>query len=141
MRRSVEEDAAAHHFFATGFIDHRGDILNIFDPLDPKHRIAGIGRHDLDSPHAHHALDKTLREAQSIATDTVNRLCELGVTEVEEGIIAGQAATVILDVAESRQPDVIVLGARGLGVWSGLILGSTSMAVVQRASCPVLVIK
>jgi nucleotide-binding universal stress UspA family protein len=65
----------------------------------------------------------------------------LGADAVEEDSIAGQAATVILDVAESRQPDVIILGARGLGVWSRLILGSTSMAVVQRAKCPVLVIK
>lgn len=95
----------------------------------------------LGEPNYSHALDKTLREAQLVVTHTVNRLRELGVTEVEEEMIAGQAATVILDVAESRQPDVIVLGARGLGVWSGLILGSTSMAVVQRAKCPVLVIK
>lgn len=62
--------------------------------------------------------------------------------DVEEETIEGQAAAVILDVAEIRKPDVIILGARAvMGVWSGLILGSTSMAVVQHANCPVLVIK
>jgi nucleotide-binding universal stress UspA family protein len=38
-------------------------------------------------------------------------------------------------------PDLIVIGARGLGTWPGLLLGSVSMAVTQRAQCPVLVVK
>ena len=95
----------------------------------------------LGEPNYSQALDKTLREARDLVMNTGDRLRLLGADTVEEDCIAGQAATVILDVADSRQPDVIVLGARGLGVWSGLILGSTSMAVVQRAKCPVLVIK
>ncbi|MER3458879.1 MAG: universal stress protein, partial [Chloroflexota bacterium] len=45
------------------------------------------------------------------------------------------------NVAEVRKPDLIVVGARGLGTWRGLILGSVSMAVTQRAECPVLVVK
>jgi nucleotide-binding universal stress UspA family protein len=95
----------------------------------------------LGEPNYSKALHKTLMEAQALVTQTVGRLRALGVNEVEEETVAGQAATVILDVAETRKPDVIVLGARGLGVWSGVILGSTSMAVVQRVHCPVLVVK
>jgi len=34
-----------------------------------------------------------------------------------------------------------VVGGRGLGTWKGLILGSVSMAVTQRAGCPVLIVK
>ena len=95
----------------------------------------------LGEPNYSQTLDKTLTEAKTLVTGAADRLRALGVTAVEEDTLAGQAATVILDVAESRKPDVIILGARGLGLWSGLILGSTSMSVVQQASCPVLVIK
>jgi len=37
------------------------------------------------------------------------------VPDVEEETIEGQAAAVVLDVAEIRKPDVIILGARGYG--------------------------
>lgn len=47
----------------------------------------------------------------------------------------------ILNVAEARKPDLLVVGARGLGTWQGIFLGSVSMAVTQRAECPVLVVK
>jgi nucleotide-binding universal stress UspA family protein len=48
---------------------------------------------------------------------------------------------VILGIAETRHIDLIVIGARGLSTWQGILLGSVSMAVAQRAECPVLVVK
>lgn len=85
-------------------------------------------------------LNHLLREAASVVVGVADKLHGLGVA-VEEDALAGQPATVILDVAESRKADVIIVGARGVSRWNGLILGSTSMAVVQGAKCPVLVIK
>lgn len=64
-----------------------------------------------------------------------------GVEVVQTDVVQGQPAHVILGVVESIKPDVIVLGARGMSTWQGLLLGSTSMAVVQRAEVPVLVVK
>jgi nucleotide-binding universal stress UspA family protein len=65
----------------------------------------------------------------------------MGVPDVDIDTAEGPAASVILNVAESRKPDLLVEGARGLGTWQGIILGSVSMAVTQRAECPVLVVK
>ena len=40
----------------------------------------------------------------------------------------------------STAVDLIVVGSRGRGGFSGLLLGSTSQAVLSHASCPVLVV-
>jgi nucleotide-binding universal stress UspA family protein len=47
-------------------------------------------------------------------------------------------ATEIL-IEESRHASMVVLGSRGRGGFNGLLLGSVSSAVVERAECPVLV--
>lgn len=42
-------------------------------------------------------------------------------------------------VRHSRHADLVVVGTRGRGGLAGLVLGSVSRAVAQRATCPVLV--
>ncbi len=70
-----------------------------------------------------------------------DRLRGLGIAGVDTTVVEGPAVNVIVGVAESRRPDVLVLGARGWGTWQGPGLGSVSMAVLQRAECPVMVVK
>ncbi|MFG1813507.1 universal stress protein [Kribbella sp. NPDC049174] len=41
---------------------------------------------------------------------------------------------------EAEQARMLVLGSRGLGGWSGLILGSVTVQVSAHAHCPVVVI-
>lgn len=104
------------------------------------HAFAMIPRY-LGEPNFEEALRKTLDGAHALVDDAAKRLRELGVAEVDTDVIEGPAANVILGVAETRKPDLLVLGARGLSTWQGLLLGSVSMAVTQRAECPVLVVK
>jgi len=80
-------------------------------------------------------------DAQALVKQVAGRLRDHGVPDVETQVIQGQPAHVILGVAESIQPDVIVMGARGVSTWQGLLRGSTSISVVQRAQIPVLVVK
>lgn len=44
-------------------------------------------------------------------------------------------------VEESHRAAMIVLGTRGLGGFTGLLLGSTAVAVAGRAHCPVVVVR
>ncbi len=104
------------------------------------HAFAMIPRY-LGEPNFEEALRKTLDGSRALVDDAAKRLRELGVAEVDTDVIEGPAANVILGVAETRKPDLLVLGARGLSTWQGLLLGSVSMAVTQRAECPVLVVK
>lgn len=43
--------------------------------------------------------------------------------------------------AESRRASLVVLGDRGLGAVSGLLVGSTAVALARGASCPVVVVR
>jgi nucleotide-binding universal stress UspA family protein len=95
----------------------------------------------LGEPYYGQALATVLQEAQALVDDVVEHLFKMGVAEVDEEILEGPASEAILRVAETRKPDLLVIGGRGMSTWQGLLLGSVSMAVTQRAECPVLVVK
>jgi len=48
---------------------------------------------------------------------------------------------VITSAAKSAEADLIVVGARGLGGFERLLLGSVSENVLRSAPCPVLIVK
>jgi nucleotide-binding universal stress UspA family protein len=52
----------------------------------------------------------------------------------------GDAATRILETAESEGVDLIAVGSRGAGQVSGYLLGSVSSRVTHQAKIPVLVV-
>lgn len=52
----------------------------------------------------------------------------------------GEPRTAIIDFANNNDYDIIVVGSRGLGAVTGLLLGSVSTYVVHHAPCPVLVV-
>jgi nucleotide-binding universal stress UspA family protein len=59
---------------------------------------------------------------------------------VEIQLVEGPAAPAILRIAADESCDMIVMGSRGHGQLSGLLLGSVSSVVAQRAECPVLIV-
>jgi nucleotide-binding universal stress UspA family protein len=80
-------------------------------------------------------------EAHSLVEQVNLRLEDMGVEGIESNAVEGPPAHVILGVAESSNQDLIVIGARGTSTWQGSRMGSVSLAVTQRAECPVLVVK
>jgi nucleotide-binding universal stress UspA family protein len=68
-----------------------------------------------------------------------NKTAETAGAEVEFLPLKGNVADQIVKTAVDGCFDLIVIGARGLGNVSGLILGSVSQSVIKHASCPVLV--
>lgn len=58
--------------------------------------------------------------------------------EVETLLVEGTPAETLIE--ESAQARMIILGSRGLGGWSGLLVGSVAVQVSAHAQCPVLVV-
>jgi nucleotide-binding universal stress UspA family protein len=75
-------------------------------------------------------------EAQAVLDAAVDGLRTT--VKTEKLLAPGGATSVILDAAEGA--DLIVVGARGVGGFERLVLGSTSMQVVHHAPCPVVVL-
>ena len=58
----------------------------------------------------------------------------------ETQLIEGPPAQAILRVMDEERFDMVVLGSRGHSPLGGLLLGSVSSSVAQRAKCPVLIV-
>jgi nucleotide-binding universal stress UspA family protein len=74
----------------------------------------------------------------------VDRACEtlqaeLEGLEVERWVHNGPAANVLCDAA--KLADLLVVGSRGLGGFTGLLLGSVSHQCAQQAPCPVVILR
>jgi nucleotide-binding universal stress UspA family protein len=82
---------------------------------------------DFDEDAAAAALDRILAEHDTDGVDLVRTL----VNELP--------ARALLHVADSA--DLVVVGARGLGGFAGLLLGSVSQQVTSHAPCPVVVVR
>lgn len=57
---------------------------------------------------------------------------------VEEEVVVGHPAEVL--VTESQHADLVVVGSRGRGGFTGMLLGSVSQTVLTHAWCPVMVV-
>jgi nucleotide-binding universal stress UspA family protein len=60
---------------------------------------------------------------------------------VDTLVMQGDPQVEIVHMAEDRRVDLIVLGARGLGPRKRFFVGSTSLAVVRYAPCPVAIVR
>ncbi len=56
-------------------------------------------------------------------------------------LLLGSPAEKIVEYAETYQPDLIIVGARGLRATFGILLGGVAQQVVEYAGCPVLVVR
>ncbi len=90
-----------------------------------------------DSPREGHLLslrtkgDEILARVRDECADALTGL------EVIATVVVADPRSTLLEM--SRTAALIVVGSRGLGPLSSLLLGSTSAAVVRRAECPVVV--
>jgi nucleotide-binding universal stress UspA family protein len=60
---------------------------------------------------------------------------------IHEELLFGSPAESIMEIAENRSCDLIIMGTRGLGGLRGLLLGSQIQKVISLSECPVLAVK
>lgn len=101
--------------------------------------VANINQLAINAALSHAILDAVKKAGQTILTRAENMVP----SEVESEIFleTGAPAAVILEFEEKLNADLIVMGSRGLGLVKGVLLGSVSQYITERARCPVLVVK
>ena len=76
--------------------------------------------------------DQVLTEAMTHLPDDVKG---------EVAVKTGEPREFLRDYIENRKYDLVVMGNRGLGSLSGIVLGSVSQFLIHNASCPVMIVK
>jgi nucleotide-binding universal stress UspA family protein len=109
-----------------------GANLCIITAFDPVPAYVGAASYLMAVKAQREEAGKILREAIKVAGEFPGKLD----SEIQEG----RPADAILRAAKAHKVDLIVMGARGLGTLSGILLGSQSLKVLHHTDCPVLVI-
>ena len=94
----------------------------------------------IGDPHYQRFVTEEVQHARAVITDAKLRAARYDV-DPEYEVVEGDPATSVLEFAEARDADLIVVGSRGLGRVKRTVLGSVSREIVQRADRPVLVAK
>jgi nucleotide-binding universal stress UspA family protein len=84
-------------------------------------------------------VDPPERHDQELA-DAAAQLAELGLTEVETVTGVGDPAKTIVEIADARSVDLIVLGAHDGGLLSRVFEGSVGDRVAHKAHTDVLIV-
>jgi len=87
-------------------------------------------------------LDAEQKEQQSAVLSKASQLAKEKGLSLGEPISAfGNVAQEIVRAAKARQSDLIVMGTRGAGALSNMLLGSVAQKVLHDASVPVVLVK
>ena len=85
-------------------------------------------------------VDELAAEAERRAAEAAKEARdEGGDPDIETRVVEGPPATVLL--AAARVADLLVVGSRGLGGFSELLLGSVSHQCAHHAPCPVVIVR
>jgi len=129
---------------SAGALDAARFFARFAPPPDVRVRIVGV----VEPPRlpASATTSSTLRAAVALIIDERRRELEEAVEQAGKRFVNPARELPEGDAAEtleriSGEVDLMVLGARGLGAWSRLLLGSVSERVLRNAACPVLIVR
>ena len=81
------------------------------------------------------------RVGQWLLDQAEKRLRDLGTQNVNKRLEEGDAVETILATVDDLQPNLVVMGSRGLSDLKGLLIGSVSHKVSQLAACSCVTVK
>jgi nucleotide-binding universal stress UspA family protein len=92
--------------------------------------------------HAYRAeYEEHEREARQILEAEVERIDGAGATAAQAHLRMGRADEEIVELAQSIDAGLIVMGSRGQGRLRRALVGSVSESVVRHAHCPVTIVR
>lgn len=83
--------------------------------------------------------ERLQREARDHLDGWVAQVPESADVRVERRAVEGHAARVLIEAAEGAE--LLVVGSRGRGGFTGLLLGSVSQQAAHHAPCPVVILR
>ncbi len=113
------------------YVHHRGGIVHAIcvwaQPVQLGYRLPTSDR-ELEE-HGQAMLDSAVTTARQEFPDV----------QLKQRLIRGHVVDELIEF--SKQADLMVLGNKGHGAFTGMLVGSVAMKVVHHATCPVLVVR
>jgi len=86
-------------------------------------------------------VDPQAEERCEVALSAATRIAQAAGVEIHIERVRGHPVDRILAIVEREQPDLLVVGTRGLSRSKRILMGSVSDAVSKHAPCAVLVVR
>jgi len=87
------------------------------------------------------SFDQQTSDEFEVVLDAAVAALERPTLAVERAVLHGRPATLIVERAADFRAELVVIGSRGRGPLTSMVLGSVSAEVVDHAPCPVLVVR
>ena len=130
--------ATTIEFAEAGLIDAL-HIVHVIPPRAPE--MVSVTDAYSEVEHAYVAtLDYEKSMGHEMLHEARQRFQVTGFDRVTEHVLVGDPGRRIIEIAQQLDADLIVLGRRGLGGFSGILLGSVTRKVEHAATCPVLTV-
>lgn len=120
-------------------------FLYVVEPMNPN--TASMINSYLADGTVEDLYKRSIEDLQNKVKDRIDKFCleELDGAEFPGGkplpdIIAGSPATTIINIAQERNVDLIVMGSHAHSVLNNLFIGSVADKVVNRSTKPVLLV-
>ncbi len=94
-----------------------------------------------DMTHEGYLNEAAKNRAEEVIRQAKDYFSDYAPGNVAFAIKSGEPANVIVNTAESESFDTIVIGSRGMGTMTRLLVGSVSQKVVAHAPCSVFVVR
>jgi nucleotide-binding universal stress UspA family protein len=86
-------------------------------------------------------VNELRRLSKDLLKENESRAKELGVAKIHTIKEEGNPAEKILQIANDKEIDTIVVGSRGLSTAKEFLLGSVSHKIIHHAKCPVVIVR
>lgn len=128
----AEESEKALEFALSKFPDAEITVVHVLAPSE-HYAIEG-----------HIAYEKIINEEQEKANELFQRATEIASdhgTTIRTEILSGEVSMTILEYVDEHDVDQLILGSRGRGGVSRLLLGSVAETVARRSPVPVTIVR
>ena len=109
-----------------------------------KAKLIGINVVDLPTILEYSIIDPVSKRMEKTANKILKKAKMLSVknrVSFKSSIIHGSIGPSLIKYSQRNKIDIIVIGARGLGSFSGIVLGSVSNFVIHKSKIPVVIVK